>query len=192
MTNTSEASRPAVWQGDGPGLRNHCRSGAKGMAPQSHCPTADQRQGSYSLPYRVGNREIWNGKSKPRTQCRAFSAAENAHQKRNLAADATLSSLNRHGGLVMPNRCGQKTTAMREVLASNDVRTLIANQLGVDVKRAADEAHFANDLGTDWLDRLEFNDCDRTSVRGRRNHGRGCRPDRSRGRSNPPHRKRGE
>jgi hypothetical protein len=33
----------------------------------------------------------------------------------------------------------QKATAMREVLASNDVRTLIANQLGVDVKRVTDE-----------------------------------------------------
>jgi len=30
-------------------------------------------------------------------------------------------------GLVMTNRRGQKTTAMREVLAPNDVRTLIAN-----------------------------------------------------------------
>jgi acyl carrier protein len=59
-------------------------------------------------------------------------------------------------GLVMPNRRGQKTTAMREVLASNDVRTLIANQLGVDVKRVTDEAHFTNDLGADWLDRLEL------------------------------------
>ena len=38
---------------------------------------------------------------------------------------------------------------MTEVLASNDVRTLIANQLGVDVKRVTDEAHFTNDLGAD-------------------------------------------
>jgi acyl carrier protein len=59
-------------------------------------------------------------------------------------------------GLVMTNRRGQKTTAMREVLASNDVRTLIANQLGVDVKRVTDKAHFTNDLGADWLDRLEL------------------------------------
>jgi len=59
-------------------------------------------------------------------------------------------------GLVMTNRRGQKTTAMREVLASNDVRTLIANQLGVDVKRVTDEAHFTNDLGADRLDRLEL------------------------------------
>jgi acyl carrier protein len=59
-------------------------------------------------------------------------------------------------GLIMTDRRGQKTTAMREVLASNDVRTLIANQLGVDVKRVTDEAHFANDLRADWLDRLEL------------------------------------
>jgi hypothetical protein len=35
-----------------------------------------------------------------------------------------------------------KAAATREVLACNDVRTLIANQLGVDVKRVTDEAHF--------------------------------------------------
>jgi len=56
----------------------------------------------------------------------------------------------------MTNRSGQETTAMREVLASNDVRALIANQLGVDVKRVTDEAHFTDDLGADWLDRLEL------------------------------------
>jgi acyl carrier protein len=50
----------------------------------------------------------------------------------------------------------QKATATREVLASNDVRTLIANQLGVDVKRVTDEAHLTDDLGADWLDRLEL------------------------------------
>jgi acyl carrier protein len=50
----------------------------------------------------------------------------------------------------------QKPTATREVLASNDVCTLIANQLGVDVKRVTDEAHFTDDLGADWLDRLEL------------------------------------
>jgi len=44
-------------------------------------------------------------------------------------------------------KSSQKATATREVLASNDVRTLIANQLGVDVKRVTDEAHFTDDLG---------------------------------------------
>jgi acyl carrier protein len=53
-------------------------------------------------------------------------------------------------------KSSQKTRAMTEVLASNDVRTLIANQLGVDVKRVTDEAHFADDLEADWLDRLEL------------------------------------
>src|SRR5262245_33498044 len=33
---------------------------------------------------------------------------------------------------------------------------LIANQLGVDVKRVTDEAHFTDDLGADRLDRLEL------------------------------------
>ena len=53
-------------------------------------------------------------------------------------------------------KSSQKATATREVLASNDVRTLIASQLGVDVKRVTDEAHFTDDLGADWLDRLEL------------------------------------
>src|SRR5499427_2875737 len=65
----------------------------------------------------------------------------------------------RFGGLVMTIaslRSSPKATTMREVLASNDVRTLIANQLGVDVKRVTNEAHFTDDLGADWLDRLEL------------------------------------
>ena len=56
----------------------------------------------------------------------------------------------RFGGLVMTIaslRSSPKATTMREVLASNDVRTLIANQLGVDVKRVTDEAHFTDDRG---------------------------------------------
>jgi acyl carrier protein len=63
------------------------------------------------------------------------------------------------GGLVMTIaslRWCQKATDTSEVLASNDVRTLIANHLGVDVKRVTDEARFTDDLGADWLDRLEL------------------------------------
>ncbi len=36
------------------------------------------------------------------------------------------------------------------------VRFLIAEYLGVDVKRVTDEAHLGDDLGIDWLDRLEL------------------------------------
>ena len=53
-------------------------------------------------------------------------------------------------------KSSQKATATSEVLATNDVRTLIAHQLGVDVKRVTDEAYFTDDLGADWLDRLEL------------------------------------
>ena len=49
----------------------------------------------------------------------------------------------------------QQTEATHEVSAK-DVRTIIANHLGVDVKRVTDEAHLSNDLGADWLDRLEL------------------------------------
>jgi acyl carrier protein len=49
----------------------------------------------------------------------------------------------------------QWTATRREVLAANDVRTLIANHLGIDVKRVTDEARFTDDLGVDWFDRLE-------------------------------------
>jgi acyl carrier protein len=50
----------------------------------------------------------------------------------------------------------QPTAAVKEGSAAEAVRTLIANHLGVDVKRVTDEAHFAADLGADWLDRLEL------------------------------------
>jgi acyl carrier protein len=33
---------------------------------------------------------------------------------------------------------------------------LIADQLGVDVKRVSDQTHLARDLGVDWLNRLEL------------------------------------
>ena len=50
----------------------------------------------------------------------------------------------------------EQTTAIKEVLAINDVRTLVANHLGVSVGRVTDQAHFTHDLGADWLDRLEL------------------------------------
>src|SRR5215813_10415301 len=49
-----------------------------------------------------------------------------------------------------------QTTAIKEVFVNNDVRTIVANHLGVSVGRVTDEAHFTNDLGADWLDRLEL------------------------------------
>jgi acyl carrier protein len=52
-------------------------------------------------------------------------------------------------------KSSQKATATGEVLA-NDVRTLIAHQLDVNIKRVTDEAHFTDDLGADWVDRLEL------------------------------------
>jgi acyl carrier protein len=50
----------------------------------------------------------------------------------------------------------EQTTAIKAVFTANDVRTLIANHLGVSVRRVTDEAHFTDDLGADWLDRLDL------------------------------------
>src|SRR5262245_65424726 len=50
----------------------------------------------------------------------------------------------------------QQTKTMHQVSSANDVRTIIANHLGVDVKRVTDEAHFTDDFGADWLDRLDL------------------------------------
>src|SRR5438445_648007 len=66
---------------------------------------------------------------------------------------------NELGGLVMiigslPS--SDQTKALKEVIATNDVRTVVANHLGVSIERVTDEAHFTDDLGADWLDRLEL------------------------------------
>jgi hypothetical protein len=80
------------------------------------------------------------------TICRCITAIGRTDDRRAGPTRATLRSgfhgplpvLYRFGGLIMTIaslKWSQKATATREVLASNDVRTLIANQLGVDVKR---------------------------------------------------------
>src|SRR5262249_37410958 len=50
----------------------------------------------------------------------------------------------------------EQTTAIKAVFVVNDVRALVANHLGVSVGRVTDEAHFTDDLGADWLDRLDL------------------------------------
>ena len=47
-------------------------------------------------------------------------------------------------------------TGAQEDFDTDTVRTLIAEYLHVDVRRVTDEAHFNDDLGADWLDRLEL------------------------------------
>jgi len=49
----------------------------------------------------------------------------------------------------------QQTTVANESVAM-DVRSLVAEYLGVDANRVSDESQFFNDLGADWLDRLEL------------------------------------
>jgi acyl carrier protein len=53
-------------------------------------------------------------------------------------------------------KSGSTPKAASDVFAAKDLRTLIANHLGIDIKRVTDEAHFRDDLGADWLDRLDL------------------------------------
>ncbi len=56
----------------------------------------------------------------------------------------------------------RRSNALRASVVGNQssiidsVRTLIADQLGVELERVNDSAHFYDDLGVDWLDRLEL------------------------------------
>jgi acyl carrier protein len=50
----------------------------------------------------------------------------------------------------------EQTSVMKDDIASGKIRALIAKHLGVEIERVTDETHFANDLGADWLDRVEL------------------------------------
>jgi acyl carrier protein len=38
----------------------------------------------------------------------------------------------------------------------DEIRALVAKHLDLDIKHVTNEAHFTDDLGVDWLDRLEL------------------------------------
>ena len=50
----------------------------------------------------------------------------------------------------------QQATPLNECFSINDVRTLVAKQLGVDIEFVTSETHFTNDLGADLFDRVEL------------------------------------
>ena len=50
----------------------------------------------------------------------------------------------------------QQLTSRQERFCINDLRTLIAKQLAVDIESVTAETHFTNDLGADLLDRVEL------------------------------------
>jgi acyl carrier protein len=47
-------------------------------------------------------------------------------------------------------------TDQEGTLLADEVRAVIANHLGVGIENVRDEAHFKDDLGADWLDRVEL------------------------------------
>jgi acyl carrier protein len=61
--------------------------------------------------------------------------------------------LRRIGDLIMTI---QRPSGMKGDSTTRNIRTLIAEHLRVEVERVTDEARFLDDLGADWLDRLEL------------------------------------
>ena len=49
-----------------------------------------------------------------------------------------------------------RPASAQESYHPDKLRTLIGEYLGIDSKRVIDEAHFSDDLGIGWLDRLEL------------------------------------
>jgi acyl carrier protein len=49
----------------------------------------------------------------------------------------------------------QRTWPQRD-FDTDRVRGLVAEYLGINVQRVTDEAHLSDDLGVDWLDRIEL------------------------------------
>ena len=49
----------------------------------------------------------------------------------------------------------QQATPLRECFP-NDIRSLVAKRLNVDIEFITSEAHFTNDLGADLIDRVEL------------------------------------
>ena len=50
----------------------------------------------------------------------------------------------------------QQLTPLKEYFSINDVRTLVAKQLRVDIEFVTSDTHFTNDLGADLFDRVEL------------------------------------
>jgi len=59
-------------------------------------------------------------------------------------------------GLVMSLDFTRQMSAREEGSAIDKIRALVAAHLEVDVSRVTDDAHLIEDLGADWLDRLEL------------------------------------
>ena len=50
----------------------------------------------------------------------------------------------------------QQATPLKNCFSIDDIRTLVAKQLRVDLEFVTSETHFTNDLGADLLDRVEL------------------------------------
>jgi acyl carrier protein len=145
-----------------------CSTGAVHTRPKGTKLTALSPQRSEREPARAARNVMKRVGVFRRESCRFLRATvvllqhfNNFERKPHCRADCLVCYLahSGHRGLAMSIvglTSTEQTTAIKAVFAANDVRALIANHLGVSVGRVTDEAHFTDDLGADWLDRLEL------------------------------------
>jgi acyl carrier protein len=100
-----------------------------------------------------------------RAACAFQLAAAHSYRKSPVEAVMLIESSDRMtegelGGRFMTTVSTDGTWLSREIRSrvcnGDNIRAVIADQLGVDIKRVSDEAHLARDLGVGWLNRLEL------------------------------------
>jgi acyl carrier protein len=65
-------------------------------------------------------------------------------------------STNQEIAMTLKSLSATQSTSPQESYDADKVRTIIGEYLGIDAKWVIDEAHFSDDLGIGWLDRLEL------------------------------------
>jgi acyl carrier protein len=66
------------------------------------------------------------------------------------------STTNQEIAMTLGSLSATQPASAQESYHPDKLRTLIGEYLGIDSKRVIDEAHFSDDLGIGWLDRLEL------------------------------------
>jgi acyl carrier protein len=120
-------------------------------------PHTDTRIDDATLPFPPSLRACFEAKSLC-SGCHTPELLNQSHTSGRIDLHA-VACMYRIGGLIMDigsSTPAQQLTPLKECFSINDVRTLVAKQLRVDVDFVTSETHFTDDLGADLLDRVEL------------------------------------
>jgi acyl carrier protein len=96
------------------------------------------------------------GRSQACRYCNTLGIFEQRHIAGRIACSNAERSTNR--GLIMTfsSLSFTQRTVARESIQDDEIRALVAKHLDVDAKLVTNEAHLRDDLGADWLNRVEL------------------------------------